>query len=180
MVEKFKSGDLSPISKVARIRLSSDAPSNNGTFSNRILAFVQSEELDYRGYRQWQDVGRNIKKGSKAVYIVRPHTIKKKNEDEGKDEVICVGFSHIPVFVASCTEDEDNFPGYKPVELPPLANVAKRLGIQVDYIPIAPDRLGNCNQEGSKIRLGTQDPKIFFHELVHTIHARIDEGIKNY
>lgn len=178
VISKFKNGDLSSISKVARIKLTSGAPANNWSLSNKVLAFVQAEELDCRGFRQWQQVGRTIKKGSKAVYIVRPHTIKKKSEDENKDEVICVGFSHIPVFPASCTEGKDTLPGYKPVELPPLADVAKRFGIQVDYIPIAPDRLGDCNQEGSKIRLGTHEPKIFFHELTHAIHARIDGGLK--
>lgn len=178
VVEKFKSGDLSPISKVARIRLDVDAPANKWSLSNKVLAFVQAEELDCRGFRQWQQVGRNIKKGSKAVYIVRPHTIKKKNEDEEKDEVICVGFSHIPVFPASCTNGDSDLPGYAPINLPPLADLAKKLGIQVDYIPIAPDRLGDCNQEGSKIRLGTHEPKIFFHELTHAIHARIDGGLK--
>lgn len=176
VVEKFKSGDMSPISKVAKIRLDVNAPANKWSLSNKILAFVQAEELDCRGFRQWQQVGRNIKKGSRAVYIVRPHTIKKVEDNE--EEVVCVGFSHIPVFPASCTEGEDTLPGYKPVELPPLADVAEKLGIQVDYIPIAPDRLGDCNQEGSKIRLGTHEPKIFFHELTHAIHARIDGGLK--
>lgn len=178
VVEKFKSGNLSPISKVARIRLDENAPANRWSLSNKVLAFIQAEELDCRGFRQWQQVGRNIKKGSKAVYIVRPHTIKKSEDGDQKDEVICVGFSHIPVFAASCTEGDDSLPGYKPVELPPLAEVASKFGIQVEYIPIASDRLGDCRPDGSKIRLGSQDPKIFFHELAHAIHARIDGELK--
>jgi len=178
VVKKFESGDLSPISKVARIRLDTNAPANKWSLSNRVLAFVQAEEMDCRGFRQWQQVGRQVKKGSKAVYIIRPHTIKKSEEDDQKDEVICVGFSHIPVFAASCTEGESSLPGYVPVELPPLAEVASKFGIQIEYIPIAPDRLGDCNKEGSRIRLGTHEPKIFFHELTHAIHARIDGGLK--
>lgn len=178
VVERFKTGDLSPISNVARIRIDPNAPAFKWSLSNRVLAFVQSEELDCRGFRQWQQVGRNIKKGSKAVYIVRPHTVKRKDEEEEKDEVICVGFSYIPVFAASCTEGDNSLPGYEPVELPPLADVTKRFGIQVEYVPIAPDRLGDCRPDGSKIRLGSHDPKVFFHELAHAIHARIDGDLK--
>lgn len=62
--------------------------------------------------------------------------------------------------------------------MPPLANIAKDLGIKVDYVPTTSDRLGDCRIDGSKIRLGSQDPSIFFHELAHAIHARIDGGLK--
>ncbi|MBU0569211.1 ArdC family protein, partial [Patescibacteria group bacterium] len=77
VIEKFKTGDLSPISKVARIQLDKSAPAHKWSLPNKIIAFVQAEELDCRGFRQWQQVGRHVKKGSKAVYIFRPHTIKK-------------------------------------------------------------------------------------------------------
>ena len=177
VVEKFKRGDLSPIRHVARITLAEDAPAKKWSFSNKILAYVQAEELDCRGYRQWQQVGRTVKKGSKAVYIVRPNTITKKSLDDDTKEVVCVGFSHIPVFPASATEGENKLLGYEPAELPPLIEVAKKLGIQISYIPITADRLGDCHPDGSKIRLGSQDPKVFFHELAHAIHARIEGGL---
>jgi hypothetical protein len=177
VIEKFQSGDLSPISRVARIRLDPSAPAYKWSLSNKVLAFVQANEFDCRGFRQWQDIGRNVKKGCKAVFIVRPHTIKRKDE-ENEEELICVGFSTVPVFAASDTEGKEFIPGYQPQELPPLLEVAKKFNISVDYVPVPSDRLGDTNREGSKIRLGSQNPSVFFHELTHAIHAQIDGGLK--
>ena len=69
-------------------------------------------------------------------------------------------------------------PGYTPAELPPLADIAKKFNIQVEYVPVTPDKLGDCKTDGSKIRLGSQDTRVFFHELSHAIHARIDGKLK--
>src|SRR5476649_2843669 len=70
VIEKFQTGDLSPISKVVRIRLDPSAPAHKWSLSNKILAFIQAEELDCRTFQQWKTIGRSIKRGSNAVYIV--------------------------------------------------------------------------------------------------------------
>lgn len=179
VVNQFKTGDLSPISKVARINLDKSAPARKWSLSNKVLAFMQAEELDCRGFVQWQQLGRQVKRGSKAVYIFRPHTITKINEEKEKEkETVCIGFSTVPVFAASCTEGEGTLPGYTPTELPPLAEIANKFGIQVDYVPVTPEKLGDCKIDGSKIRLGSHDTRVFFHELTHAIHACIDGGLK--
>ena len=67
VVNTFKRGDLSPITEVVRLRLGSDAPASRWTFSNQVLAYAQTGELDCRGYRQWQQVGRQVKKGARAA-----------------------------------------------------------------------------------------------------------------
>lgn len=177
VIEKFQSGDLSPVTKVARIQLDPSAPARRWSLSNKILAFVQAGELDCRGFRQWQEVGRNVKKGSKALYIFRPHTIKTK-EKENEEELICVGFSAVPVFAASDTEGEDLGTIYHTQELPPLLDVAKKFGIDVAFVPVLPDRLGDARPDGNKIRIGSHNPSIFFHELTHAIHSKIDGGLK--
>lgn len=181
VIEKFQTGDLSAISKVVRIRLDPSAPARKWSLSNKVLAFMQTEEFDCRAFGQWKDVGRYIKKGSTAAYILRPHTMKIIEEENGdkKEKVICIGFSTIPVFPASDTEGEGTLKKYEPIELPPLYNVAKKFHILVKYLPIAPDRLGDTQPDGSKIRLGTQDPSVFFHELAHAIHARIEGSLKS-
>lgn len=177
VIKQFKTGDLSPISKVARIRLDESAPARKWSLSNKILAFMQAGELDCRGFVQWQKLDRQVKKGSQAVYIFRPHTITKKNEDEEK-EAICIGFSTVPVFPASSTEGETSLPGYLPEELPPLLEIAQKFGIDVNYVPVTPDKLGDCKIDGSSIRLGSHDTRVLFHELTHAIHSRIDGGLK--
>lgn len=180
VINKFKAGDISAISQVARIQLDPNAPARFWSLSNKVLAFIQAQELDCRGYVQWHQLGRSVKLGCKAVYIVRPLTVKKTKDENGekKDYLACIGFSTYPVFAASDTEGSTALPQYQPSQLPPLLDVAKKFGIRVDYIPVAPDRLGDTDASGNKIRIGTQDPSVFFHELTHAIHARLTGGLK--
>lgn len=180
VIKQFEAGDLSPIREVVRIQLDPSAPASKWSLSNKVLAFIQAGELDCRGFRQWEQAGRHVKKGSTAIYILRPRMTKitKAENKETKDELLCVGFATLPVFAASETDGDDALSSYEPVELPPLAEVAKRLGIAVSYMPVAPDRLGDCVPDGSKIRIGTYDPSVFFHELAHAIHAKIIGKLK--
>lgn len=180
VIAKFKAGEISAISQVARIQLDPRAPARFWSLSNKVLAFVQAQELDCRGYVQWQQLGRKVKHGSKAVYIFRPITVKKTKEEDGdqKDYVSCVGFSAFPVFAASDTEGNNPLPYYEPRVLPKLVEVARKFGISVDFVPVSPDRLGDTDTNGLKIRIGSHDPGVFFHELTHAIHARIVGGLQ--
>jgi antirestriction protein ArdC len=171
VIDRFKAGDLSPIVKVARIHLDPSAPASRWTFSNKVLAFVQTGQIDCRGFRQWQEVGRQVVKGAKAAFILRPKTVRKEN-DEGEVETFCIGFAGIPVFSIDVTEGEP-LPDYAPAELPPLHDVAQRLGAEVSWLPVPADRLGDYSPSRDKIRVGTQDPSVFFHELAHAAHKRV-------
>src|SRR5205085_542679 len=73
---------------------------------------------------------------------------------------------------------ETPLPTYQPAALPPLFEVAKKFNIMVNYLPVAPDRLGDARIDGNKINIGSPDPSVFFHELTHAIQARIDRGLK--
>jgi len=140
---------------------------------------MQAEELDCRGFRQWQEAGRKVSKGSKAVYIIRPLLYKGKTGNDKEDaKAVCLGFSAIPVFAASSTEGQSGLTVYDPIKYPPLYEIAQKLGVAVEYAPVADNKLGDCLADGSKIRLGTHDERIFFHELAHAIHARIDGELK--
>lgn len=175
VIVKFQNGDISPITNVARIQLDPSAPARYWSLSNKVISFIQSGELDCRGFKQWEKVGRRIKKGSQAVYILRPLIIKNNNEDNGnEEEYICIGFSSVPVFAASSTEGDKPLANYQPQDYPDLMDIAKRFNISVDYVPVLADRLGDCSTDGKTIRLGSHNPSIFFHELAHSIHARID------
>ena len=85
-----------------------------------------------------------------------------------------MGFSPVAVFPASCTLGSEELSGYKPADLPPLTEIAQKFRIAVSYVPVTPEKLGDCRSDGSKIRLGSHNPRIFFHELSHAIHARIE------
>ena len=173
VIAQFQAGDLSAISKVVRIQLDPAAPAYAWSLSNKVLAFIQAGELDCRGFHQWQELGRTVRKGSRAVYIIRPLTIKKENEDN-QEERICIGFSAIPIFAASDTEGKELPYISQSQDFPPLLEVAKKFGINVAYVPVAGRMIGDTDTQGVKIRLGSHDPRIFFHELAHAIHARIE------
>ena len=176
VIERFKNGDLSAITQVTRISLAEDAPARNWSLSNKVISFIQSGELDCRGFKHWEKLGRKIKKGSQAIYILRPVTIKTLKEENGKqkEEYSCISFSSVPVFSASSTEGNTPLPAYQPKNLPQLMELAKKFKISVEYVPILPDRLGDCTSDGKNIRLGSNSPAVFFHELAHAIHAHIE------
>lgn len=182
VIAKFRSGDLSPIVKVATIRLDGDAPSLKWSFGNRVIAFVQTGgELDCRGYKQWQAAGRQVKKGSRAAYIIGPVTVSKtKVNDAGEEEKYkqLVGFHTIPVFAYNQTEGEDDTAlDYTPKDPPPLIEVAEKLGVQVSFTPLV-GAYGQVTADGKEMRLATNDPETFFHELAHAAHARLEGKLR--
>ena len=48
-----------------------EKPSDNWSFFNRLIMFMNNT-TDARGFRQWKKVGRRVKKGTKAFYILVP------------------------------------------------------------------------------------------------------------
>jgi len=180
VVEQFKSGDLSSIVAIARIQPEGDEmPSARWSLSNRVLAYMQTGALDCRGFKQWQNVGRWVKKGTRAAYILAPILVPYHDPESGEEHAVLKGFRAVPVFGVGDTEGR-GLPtvDYKPVELPPLADVAKRLGIAITYQPLPPGRLGRCNLTGTTVDLGSHDAEVFFHELAHAAHARVEGDLK--
>ena len=179
VVERFKTGDLSPIVEVARIELPADCPTSKWTLNNRILAYMQTGSLDCRGYAQWKEVGRYVKRGSKAAYILAPHLVTIEDEETGEREKRLCGFLAVPVFPYHVTGgDKMAEVDYTPRELPPLVEAARELGVKVTWQPLPESRLGDCSISGEKINVGTADPAVFFHELAHAAHARLNGKLK--
>lgn len=142
------------------------------------IRFSPSCTEDARGYRQWQEAGRQVKKGARAFGILAPLTVKKVETDESGAEVerrAVVGFKSIPVFRADDTEGEPLvYPDYSPPELPPLHDVAERLGVPVRYLPSGSRERGVYSLTNSAISLATHDVDTFFHELAHAAHATLE------
>jgi len=178
VVDKFKSGDLGPIIKVITTEMPKEHPAYTWSFKNKVLAYGQADTLDVMGYRQWQGYGRQVKKGSKSSYILKPVIITEKNERTGKEEDNLKGWSGIAVFGLNETEGDDLPWKLKPKEPPNLIDVAGELGVKVNYTYVPADRYGDCDVLGRRINLGTESPKVFFHELAHAAHAKIDGKIK--
>ena len=69
IVDLFQSGNVPKALAVATIPPQAGIPSAKWSLSNRLLQFL-GDTSDSRGYRQWQEAGRQVKKGSKSFHIL--------------------------------------------------------------------------------------------------------------
>src|SRR5512139_284346 len=171
IVKRFKKGDI-PAAIAFSIFPIPNIPASRWSLLNRTLMFFAGTS-DARGFRQWQEVGRHVKKGSKAFTILAPRFIKKGTEDQEEAKTILVGFLAVPVFRVEDTEGESL--DYQKIELPelPLMEVAKDWGISVKAIPGNYRYFGYFSQDQGEIALATKEESVFFHELAHAAHQRI-------
>jgi len=175
ILEKFKSGDI-PESVAYSMYPVPNIPSAKWSLLNRTLMFIAGT-ADARGYKQWLKANRYVKKGSKALYILVPY-IKKEENDEGEEVERLVGFISRGVFRYEDTEGEEL--DYTNIELPelPLIERAQDWGIKVKAIP------GNYRYKGyycsstKEISLATKEECVFFHELAHCAHEKINRSLK--
>lgn len=176
----FESGNLPPAVARTMIRRQEgdERPSDKWSLGNKLLMCI-SETEDARGFKQWQDVNRRVKKGAKAFHILAPSTTRKKvntiDPETGKeleeDRLVIKGFLFIPVFRLEDTEGEPIASvDYTPPELPPLYNVASKFGIKVQYKPGDSSCYGSFVPGRNSINLYTHDVKTYFHELGHAVH----------
>ena len=77
LIDLFRDEESLP-EKIAVVTFpTDDCPSVKWSLCNRLTMLMNNTD-DARGYRQWQEVGRQVKPGSKAFYILAPRVIKKK------------------------------------------------------------------------------------------------------
>ena len=188
ILRRFESGDIPEAIAYSTFPLY-DIPSARWSLLNRILMFIAGTK-DARGFRQWRQVGRHVKKGARSFTILAPRMIKKvvggngngqHEEPEGasgqggKEEtvMVLVGFLGVAVFRFEDTEGEP--PVYETIKLPelPLMEVAQSWGVSVKGIPW--DRLyyGFFDQAHGEICLASDEETVFFHELSHVAHQRV-------
>ena len=176
LMNMFESGDFPAQLSTTIIRRNEadEIPSDSWSIGNRILMSAQNTS-DARGYNQWLEVKRQVKKGSKAIYIFAPLTkrITETDAETGEEitKVIIYGFRPLPVFRYEDTEGEP-LPDYdyKPKTYPPFFDVAEKLGVSVEYRPMRANFLGRYSASTTSIQLCSQDAHVYYHELAHAIH----------
>ena len=171
IVQRFKEGDI-PEAIAYSIFPIPNIPASKWSLLNRTLMFFAGTS-DARGYRQWQQVGRHVKRGSKAFTILAPRFITEQTEDEEEKKAVLIGFLGVPVFKVEDTEGKPL--DYQEIELPelPLMEVAREWGISLKAIPGNYRYFGYFSQERKEIALATEEESVFFHELAHAAHQRI-------
>ena len=175
ILDQFKNSETIP-SSIALITFPTAViPMNSWSFLNKLVCIFCGTS-DARGYRQWQEVKRQVKKGTHAIHILVPYF--KKEKDENDEEVLnLVSFITAPVFRVEDTEGEPL--DYQKLELPkfPLMDKAKELGINVSAIPGNPDCYGYYLSSKKSISLASPEFCVFAHELTHAVDDKIN-GIK--
>jgi len=171
IIQRFKEGDIPEAVAFSTFPIP-NIPAARWSLLNRIIMFFAGTS-DARGYRQWQQVDRHVKRGAKAFTILAPRFIRKEGEDGGEAKSVLVGFLAVPVFRV---EDTDGKPlDYQNIELPelPLMEVAQEWGISIKAIPGNYRYLGYFSQDRKQIALATKEESVFFHELSHAAHQRV-------
>jgi hypothetical protein len=172
ILSKFESGDIPKAVAISTFPMD-DSPSSNWSFLNRLIMCLKGT-MDARGFRQWQQVGRSVKGGSKAFYIMVPKMTRRETE-KGDEEQIVGGFLAKPVFRYEDTAGKP-LQTTEPPKLPdlPLIDKAKEWGISVKAIPgNYHSYYGYFSKAKAEIALATKEESVFFHELAHAAHSKV-------
>ena len=175
ILERFKSGDIPEVVSYAMFPIP-DLPSSRWSLLNRTIMFI-SGTADARGFKQWQQAGRYVKKGSKALYILVPYF--RKVDNDGDQLNVITGFGSKAVFRVEDTDGD--LLEYENLELGdiPLLERAEEWNISVKAIPGNYKYAGYYAMGRKEICLASQDECVFFHELAHAGHEKVIGSLKS-
>lgn len=144
-------------------------------FNQFLLMFAGASQV--AGFRKWQELGRNVKKGEKAIWILAPYfkrvAAKGQEDKEEETEKVISGFFSVPVFDIAQTEGKEidrNMTTYSPVSLTNLKAFAKCQGFSVKLQPLEISMGGFINKTNIVLNsnLGkTEHSGTIIHELAH-------------
>ncbi|MGO8873669.1 MAG: ArdC-like ssDNA-binding domain-containing protein [Acidimicrobiales bacterium] len=156
------------------------------SFGNVVL--ISAQRPDARrvaGFRTWKKVGRSVRKGEKAIWIVAPMERQGGNERESDEEPVIRGFRYVPVFDIAQT-DGDELPavchrlsGDDPsASFSGLVRVARSIGYTVASERLPDGTNGDCAFGLRRIRVEDRNsPAQRVKTLAHEIaHALLHEG----
>jgi len=149
-------------------------PSAKWSYLNHILMMINGTS-DARGFKQWLEAKRCVKKGAKAFYIFAPR-IKKEKNGEGENEESLIGFLAVPVFKVEDTDGEPLDYEQTGIQEFPLIDKAREWGLRVSAVGGNSRYWGAYN--GRQIKLATDEECVFFHELAHHGHKLVIGELK--
>ena len=154
------------------------------SIGNQLLAYSQCVARDIpigpiATFKTWKDLGRSVKKGEKAIALVMPVTISKKDEaGEKTGDVFQMFVMRNNWFVMSQTDGED-FANEVPVPTWDKAKALETLGITEEHFALA-----NGNVQGyAQLKTIAINPvaelphKTRFHEIAHVVLGHTTEGL---
>lgn len=179
IVEKFKNPSSlpAPLATIF-IRRKDQSPCRAWSWGNQLIVAMHGYS-EARGFRQWQEVGRHVKKGERACYILAPCTrkIEGEGEDGATEETTAVyGFRSVPVFGLEQTDGDplrvdEHVTAW--LQGLPLREVAESWGLEIQaFNGGAGGTLGYISPSTNTIALGVENLSTWAHEMIHAADAR--------
>lgn len=171
ILDQFQNGNIPELVALSTYPVSI-LPMNKWSLLNQLVCYITGLN-DFRGYKQWLEVKRYVKKGEKATNILVPWIRKDKDEQTNEEKSFLAGFITASVFAVEQTDGEPL--DYQKLELPtfPLMDRAKELGVNVAAIPGGYDHYGYYSQSKKVIALASPEEAVFFHEICHLADDKI-------
>lgn len=172
LIQLFESGQA-PLALAYTALPRPDIPASQWSLCNNLILWINGTG-DARGFRQWQQVNRYVRKGAHALYILAPSLkTRRSNREDGlkgcsveatpcdntnpqrsasaappdeKPKQVLIGFRAVPVFRFEDTDGEPLQYDLHPIEPPPLAEVAAKWGLAVRYVGCSGPYLGYYRQ----------------------------------
>jgi hypothetical protein len=153
-----------------------------------LIAMQRSDATRVAGYRAWQKLGRQVRKGEKGIAILAPMTYKEKDSDGEETGGVRTFFRVVHVFDISQTIGEPlPEPPREPITgdshaglLAKLEGYAGGIGYEIAYEPTGSAALGYCDDAARRIVVAP-DPaanarvRTLIHELAHALGVGYDE-----
>ena len=147
-------------------------------YNQIILCFAGCSQV--AGFKKWQELGRIVKKGEKAVWILAPwfKKIKKGKEEEKEEEEekeVLHGFFSVPVFDIGQTEGEPVKRGMttgSDIDFQELRKATEKAGWTVVFKPLEIAKGGYVTRDNGQITLNSnldelENTGTLIHEWVH-------------
>jgi len=162
---------------------------HNYSLGNQLLALFQCFERGIQPgplatFPKWKELGRYVKKGSKAITLCMPLACKRTKtvkQNDGTEQEEEFSFTHFTYkahwFVLAQTDGAE----YKPEAIPEWNEPTALAALKIERIPFE-DLDGNTQgyaKRGRKIAvspIAAQPFKTLFHELAHVALGHCDEG----
>jgi len=173
LLKMFEDGNLE---KVARaVFKGGNIPADKWSFLNRLLMYCNNTD-DARGFNQWKQAGRYIKKGSKAFYILAPSFKKVIDEKTTEETQILAGFRDVPVFRFEDTEGAPIISDKLKLDIPfEFDSIINELGLTVNASRFCGNSYGSYNPIRKEIKLASPEIEIFLHELSHAVDDKLNK-----
>lgn len=183
IVEQFKTGDVPAALAQMFIKRNDDIPCRRWSWNNQFIVAIMGHS-DARGFQQWLEVGRCVRKGEKSFFILAPNTRTVDDEkNPGKKKTIITGFRASPVFGMSQTDivDADKWAQHEALDVEaksfldnlPLREVAEAWGLSVESFSGRESGALGMYRHGRSIAIGVQNLSTWAHELIHAADDKL-------